>query len=110
MRGRHGREQRAPEHQIKWDQQNQDEAVASSMFPSPCRDRRLSRSIEVYRPPAVRLDGMSDGIGAVRRAERQAQQTVEWLGDNRVGVTRKSECQDAAVNGRKTFWDFRAQT
>jgi hypothetical protein len=26
--------------------------------------------------------GMSDGIGAVRRAERQTGQTVEWLGDD----------------------------
>jgi hypothetical protein len=36
----------------------------------------------VYRPPAVRFNGMSDGIGAVRRGERQTEQAVERLEDD----------------------------
>jgi hypothetical protein len=48
-----------------------------------------SRSIGVYRPPAVRFNGMSDGIGAMRRAEHRTEQAVEWLGDDRVGVIGK---------------------
>jgi hypothetical protein len=44
--------------------------------------RGLSRSIGAYRPPAVRFNGMSDGIDAVRCAERQTEQAVEWLGDD----------------------------
>jgi hypothetical protein len=44
--------------------------------------RCLSRSIGAYRPPAARFNGMSDGIGAVQRAERQTEQSVEWLGND----------------------------
>jgi hypothetical protein len=36
----------------------------------------------MYRAPAVRFNGMSDGIGAVRRAKRQTEQTVQWLEDD----------------------------
>jgi hypothetical protein len=45
-----------------------------------------SASFAIYRAPAMRLGGKSDGIGAVRRAERPVEQTVEWLGNDRVGV------------------------
>jgi hypothetical protein len=41
-----------------------------------------SRSIGAYRPPALRFNGMSDGIGVVQRAERQTEQTVERLGND----------------------------
>ena len=37
--------------------------------------------------PAACFNGMSDGIGAVRRAERQTEHMVDWLDDDRVGVT-----------------------
>ena len=47
----------------------------------------LSRSIALYRPPAVRFNGMSYGIGASRSADRYAEQRVERLGNDRVGVT-----------------------
>ena len=41
-----------------------------------------SASFAIYRTPAANFDGMSDGIGAVRRAERSVEQTVEWLGND----------------------------
>ena len=70
--------------------------------------RCLSRSFGLYRSPAVRFNGTSDGIAAVRRAERQVEQTVEWVGDDRVGVGREnSHCTKArarpagSVSGRK---------
>jgi hypothetical protein len=36
----------------------------------------------VYRPPAVRFNGMSDGIGAVRRARMLAEQKVKSVGND----------------------------
>jgi hypothetical protein len=62
-------------------------AILSKCGPLVCRRPRLLSPMSfaiysVYRPPAVRFNGMSDGIGAVRRVERQTEQTVEWLGDD----------------------------
>ena len=59
----------------------------------------LSRSIGVYRPPAVHFDGISDGISAVPRAERQTEQMIERLGDNRVGM--KGAAPMVRHNGEK---------
>jgi hypothetical protein len=53
-----------------------------------------SRSIGIYRPPAVGFNGMSDGIRSGRRAGRETEQTVEWFGDDRVGVTGRSVMLD----------------
>jgi hypothetical protein len=41
-----------------------------------------SATFGIYRGPAVRFSGMSDGIGAVRRGERQTEQAVERLEDD----------------------------
>ena len=53
---------------------------------------RSSVSLAIYRGPSpstVHFHGMSDGIDPAWPAERQTEQPVEWLGDDRVGIIRR---------------------
>jgi hypothetical protein len=56
-----------------------------------------SASFAIYRPPAILFDGIRDGIDSEQREERQSEQAVAGVGNDRVGVAGKSlRYQDAA--------------